>query len=309
MSDRKTIPIFKLIGKVLVAIIFIIVITVILSIAAAVMALKLHPELIVSMDAVAKDPFFIKAALWAQILGFISGVYLAFYIFERRKGWSLGLHSGPIGRQLVIGLGLGAVLILLSSACIWLLGGIHIVNVQWSVDKGYQIGGSFLLFIGVALNEELFARGYLQGLAKHQFGAKAAIGISTLVFALLHSFNPGMWNSPLPLINLLLAGLLFGICREASGSLWMPIGLHLSWNFLQGCVLGFDVSGIPMASVMTTETQGTTVVSGGAFGAEGSLVTSFVLVLGIIMIYNYYQTRIRFERVSPAQGKFNREIY
>ena len=86
-----------------------------------------------------------------------------------------------------------------------------IVNVEWNLSKGYEIGGSFLLFIGVALNEELFARGYLQGIVKNRFGPKIAVGASTMVFALLHSFNPGMWNTPFPFINIVLAGLFDGL--------------------------------------------------------------------------------------------------
>lgn len=298
MKKKRTFPILQIVGKVLLTLIFIIVITVILSIAAAVIVVKLKPELIVSMEAVTSDSLFIKASLWAQIAGFISGVYLGFFIFERKKGWALGLNTVQFGRRFGEGFAWGVVLITISSAGIWLFGGIDIVNVEWSLSKGYAIGGSFLLFIGVALNEELFTRGYLQGLVRNRFGPKIAVGVSTIVFTLMHSFNPGMWHTPFPFINILLAGLLMGLCREYTGSLWMPVGLHLSWNFMQGCLFGFDVSGIPMSSLITTETNGAIVISGGAFGAEGSLITSIILVLGIIMIYNYYQTRYRFNQTG-----------
>jgi membrane protease YdiL (CAAX protease family) len=304
MNKRKMVPILKIVGKVLLALVFIIVITVILSIAAAIIAVKLQPELIVSMDAVMSNSIFIKLSLWAQIAGFISGVYLAFYIFERKKGWTLGLHLRQFGSKLGEGITWGIVLIMLSSAGIWLFGGIHIVNVSLSMSKGYEIGGGFLLFIGVALNEELFARGYLQGIVKYQYGPRIAVGVSTLVFAMLHSFNPGMWTTPFPFINILLAGLLMGLCREYSGGLWMPVGLHLAWNFMQGCLFGFDVSGIPMTSLITTEAKGSSIVSGGTFGAEGSMITSFILVLGIIMIYNYYQ-RNTFLRKYQVRNRYN----
>ncbi|MDR6549318.1 type II CAAX endopeptidase family protein [Paenibacillus qinlingensis] len=305
MKKRKSFPILHIVGKVLLTLIFIIVITVILSIAAAVIAVRLNPDLIISLEAVTSDSFFIKGSLWAQIVGFVSGVYFSFYIFERKKGWSLGLHTLQFGRRLSEGFVWGVALITISSMGIWLFGGIRIVNMDLSLTKAHAIGGSFLLFVGVALNEELFARGYLQGIVKHRFGPKVAVGVSTIVFALLHSFNPGMWGTPFPFINILLAGLLMGLCREFTGSLWMPIGLHLAWNFMQGCVFGFDVSGIPMTSFITTETEGALVVSGGAFGAEGSLITSVILVLGIIMIYNYYQTRIRFNKTVQINKHHN----
>ncbi|CAN7604741.1 type II CAAX endopeptidase family protein [Paenibacillus sp. LjRoot153] len=305
MKKRRSFPILQIVGKVLLTLIFIIVITVILSIAAAVLAVRINPDLIVSMEAVTSNPFFIKASLWAQIVGFISGVWLGFYLFERKKGWKLGFHWTRFGRRFGEGFLWGGALITLSSLGIWLFGGIHFVQVEWNVSKGYAIGGSFLLFIGVAINEELFARGYLQGLVKNRYGPKIAVGVSTIVFALLHSFNPGMWTTVLPFINILLAGLLMGLCREITGSLWMPIGLHLAWNFMQGCLFGFDVSGIPMSSLITTETRGSMIISGGDFGAEGSLITCVILVLGIIMIYNYNQTRNRSKQTTQVISNNN----
>ncbi|OAS15211.1 CPBP family intramembrane glutamic endopeptidase [Paenibacillus oryzisoli] len=305
MKKRRSFPILQIVGKVGLTLIFIIVITVILSIAAAVFAVKLHPDLIVSMEAVTSNSFFIKASLWAQIIGFISGVCLGFYIFERKKGWKLGFHWTGFGKRLGEGFLWGLVLISLSCLGIWLFGGIDFVQLDWSLSKGYAIGGSLLLFVGVAINEELFARGYLQGLVKNRYGSKIALGVSTIVFALLHSFNPGMWTLALPFINILLAGLLMGLCREFTGSLWMPVGLHLAWNFMQGCIFGFDVSGIPMSSLLATETKGSIIVSGGAFGAEGSIITSVMLVLGIIMLYNYYQTGSRFRQTPQDISDHN----
>lgn len=278
-------------GRVLLTLGFIVVITVILSIAAGVATIVRHPTQDYSLAAVAADPFFVKAALWAQILGFISGVILAFTIFERRKGWALGLHRSQIGRRFGEGFIAGAILISASSTAICLLGGIKITSMEWSSAMGLDLLWGFFLFLGVAVNEELFARGYLQGIVKARFGMIPAITVSTIVFALLHTFNPGMWSTPLPLLNLLLAGLLFGLSREHSGGLWMPIGMHLSWNFIQGCMLGFEVSGTQMSSLIKTQTQGALFVSGGDFGAEGSLVTTAILVLGIVWIINYYKRR------------------
>ncbi|MDD9267478.1 CPBP family intramembrane glutamic endopeptidase [Paenibacillus sp. GCM10023248] len=290
-KQRTSISIMTIVGKVLLTLVFIVVITVLVSVAAAVAAILRQPDLGLSMDAVARDPFFIKAALWAQIFGFISGVLLSYVIFERRKGWSLGLHTRGLVRRFGEGFAAGALLITVSCTGIWLLGGIAIQTGSWSPALGLELLSGFLLFVGVAVNEELFARGYLQGLVQARFGGKAAVAVSTLFFALLHAFNPGMWNSPMPLINLLLAGLLFGLARVLSGSLWMPVGLHLSWNFIQGCIFGFQVSGTPMPSLAHARAQGSELLSGGGFGAEGSLVTTAVLVLGMAALIAYYRRR------------------
>jgi len=283
-----SLSILTILGKVLLTLVFIVVITVILSIAAAVIAILKQPELERSMAAVAGDSFFVKAALWAQIIGFISGVFLSFGIFERRKGWTLGMQSRDLGRRLGEGFAAGALLITASCLSIWLFGGINVRSNPWTESMLLELVSGLLLFIGVAVNEELFARGYLQGLVKERFGRAVAITISTLVFAFLHSFNPGMWSTPMPLLNLILAGLLFGLSRELSKGLWMPIGMHLSWNFIQGCIFGFQVSGTPMPSIFKVHDQGSALLSGGSFGAEGSLVTTIILVVGILLVMSYY---------------------
>ncbi|WP_173216183.1 CPBP family intramembrane glutamic endopeptidase [Paenibacillus alba] len=243
------------------------------------------------MAGMAGDPFFVKAALWAQIIGFVGGVLLAYAVFERRKRWALGFGTRQMGRKFSAGVLLGALLMSASTFGIWLFGVILFHLNSWTSSLALELVWGFLLFIGVAVNEELFARGYLQGLVKERFGTTSAVVVSTLVFALLHSFNPGMWNNPVPLLNLLLAGLLFGLCREYSNSLWMPIGLHLSWNYLQGCIYGFEVSGTPMPSLFTLKMSypNSSLISGGSFGAEGSLVTTMILMLGIAGLVLYYR--------------------
>ncbi|MBD0380766.1 CPBP family intramembrane glutamic endopeptidase [Paenibacillus sedimenti] len=274
--------------------VFIIIITVLLSIIAAVIAILRQPTLEMGIAAIAKDAFFIKAALWAQIIGFIGGVMAAYAIFERRKGWSMGMSLHQFWKRAGEGLASGAILITISCGLIWLFGGVKLLGLQWNSTIAMELFWGFVLFIGVATNEELFARGYLQGLVKARFGAVAAVTVSTIVFALLHSFNPGMWSTPMPILNLLLAGLLFGVSREWSGGLWMPIGMHLSWNFLQGNVYGFEVSGTQTASIVRIEESGSTLLSGGSFGAEGSLITSVIILLGIAFLYKYYR-RTKFD--------------
>ncbi|NEW06252.1 CPBP family intramembrane metalloprotease [Paenibacillus sp. SYP-B3998] len=290
MNDRKGvgISILSILGKVMLCVVFIVIITVILSIAAAVLAIARQPALEMSMDAVARDAFFIKAALWAQIIGFIGGVVINYAIFERRQKWPLGLYADQLWRKMGEGFAAGIILISASCGLIWLVGGVKIVSIQWNGTIAQEMIGGFLLFIGVAVNEELFARGYLQGLVKNRFGTIASVIVSTIVFAFLHSFNPGMWSTSLPIINLLLAGLLFGVSRVCSGGLWMPIGMHLSWNFLQGNVFGFDVSGTRVASIIQIEQSGTDLLAGGSFGAEGSLVTTLILLAGTFLVYVYY---------------------
>ncbi|MEW9699180.1 lysostaphin resistance A-like protein [Paenibacillus sp. SI8] len=291
MNEKKGVgkSILTIIGKVLLCVVFIAVITIVLSIIAAVITIAGQPSLMSDPMAIAKDAAFVQMAQWSQIIGFIGGVFISYAIFERRKGWPLGLNTKRLWSRFGEGFLAGVILITASCGLIWLFGGVKLISVHGSAAISLDMLLGFLLFIGVGMNEELFSRGYLQGLVQVRFGTVIAVAVSTILFAFLHSNNPGMWDSPLPIINLLLAGLLFGVSRVSTGGLWMPIGMHLSWNFFQGNVYGFDVSGTRTVSIFQMEKSGSTVISGGSFGAEGSLVTTVILLVGIALIYMYYQ--------------------
>jgi membrane protease YdiL (CAAX protease family) len=290
-GKEKRAAAWVILGKLLLALIFVIVLSIGFTIIAAVAVLVIQPELAKDFVMMTKDPLFAKAASWAQIAGFIAGVGFMVVLFERKSGWSLGWKQGFYAARFAEGFVAGLIFISMSCGLIWLMGGIHVLSLQWNSKLLEELGWSFLLFIGVAVNEELFTRGYLQGLIRSKFGSKSAVVIASIVFALLHSFNPGIWSSPLPLLNLLFAGVLLGVAREVSGGLWMPIGLHLSWNFFQGNVYGFLVSGTSTASLFQTEQRGSAVISGGTFGAEGSLITLLVLMLGVVLVFKYYKRK------------------
>ncbi|MNZ88491.1 CAAX amino terminal protease self- immunity [compost metagenome] len=135
------------------------------------------------------------------------------------------------------------------------------------------------------------ARGYVQGLIKFHYGQNAAIVVSSLLFAIMHGMNPGTFDSPFPIINLTLAGVLLAVSREVSGGLWMPIGIHLTWNYFQGYIFGFQVSGTETApALLETTITGSQALSGGSFGVEGSFITTLILILGIVAVRYMYRS-------------------
>lgn len=300
---------FAILGKVLLTLLFAAIITVLLAFALGAAVLGRRPDLMGGSESswqiaglIMQDPLFAQGSMWAQFIGFAGGVFAAYALFERRKGWPLGFGMIRFRTRIGEGFAAGFIFITASCALIWLFRGVRLSSFEWSYFLGKEWLWGFLLFIGVALNEELFARGYLQGLVKNRFGSASGVAVSALVFALLHSFNSGMWSTPLPILNLLLAGLLFGVSREASGGLWMPVGMHVSWNFFQGNIYGFLVSGMPTGSAIRLERTGSPLISGGSFGAEGSLVTTFVLIAGTYLVYAYYQTKSRTAAVAGKSG-------
>lgn len=135
----------------------------------------------------------------------------------------------------------------------------------------------FFMFTVVAVGEEILFRGVLFRWIDEQFGFAAALVVSAFVFGLVHISNPGgsWWSSIAIAIE---AGLLLGAAYKYSGTLWLPIGIHWAWNFSQGNIFGFEVSGGDAgASLFIPSIQGPAIVTGGEFGAEASIIA---VVLG-----------------------------
>jgi membrane protease YdiL (CAAX protease family) len=108
-----------------------------------------------------------------------------------------------------------------------------------------------------------------------------------VIFSLFHLANPGMsWISTL---GLFLAGLFLAYGYVATRSLWLPIGLHIGWNFFEGPFFGFKVSGLSGPVLIEHTVLGPDLVTGGIFGPEAGLVLVPALLVGTLLIYLIYQ--------------------
>jgi membrane protease YdiL (CAAX protease family) len=202
---------------------------------------------------------------------YFSGPALADLGLHRRTGWltdvAIGLVLGPIM--------FGAILLLL-------------VTIGWaSVEPGTLGGGglavSFVTFVLVAISEEVFSRGWILQVLQQGRGTRAAVIGSAAIFALLHAFNPGFGLTAL--LGLFLAGLLFAQAYLTTRQLWLPIAMHLSWNFSEGPLFGFPVSGLPGDGLLAIKLGGPDLVTGGAFGPEAGLVVVFGIALASAAIF------------------------
>ena len=117
-------------------------------------------------------------------------------------------------------------------------------------------------------------------------GLWAGYLISSSVFGLLHATNPNAtWISTL---NLILAGLFLGLGFVLTGELSDPIGLHITWNFFQGNIFGFPVSGMKSGvSLISIQQRGSDLLTGGAFGPEAGLVGIFAILVGSLLTILY----------------------
>ena len=123
-------------------------------------------------------------------------------------------------------------------------------------------------------------RGIIFRLIDQQLGTVVALVVSSLIFGFAHLAEPNatVWSSAAIAIE---AGLLLGAAYKFSGTLWLPIGIHWAWNFTQGNIFGFQVSGSDAGvSLLQGAVTGPDFLTGGVFGAEASAIT-VVLGLGL----------------------------
>lgn len=155
-------------------------------------------------------------------------------------------------------------------------------------------------FLCVGVYEELLSRGYqlqniAEGLDYPALGPKGAIvaawAISSAFFGALHALNPGA--TLISTTNIALAGIMLGTGYVLTGQLAIPIGLHITWNFFQGNVFGFPVSGIsPIgATFVATEQSGPALWTGGSFGPEAGLIGISAMLLGILLTLLWVRAR------------------
>ena len=169
------------------------------------------------------------------------------------------------------------------------LGWITFEGFAWEFDPVSLVLGNtllfFLIFVGVAWSEELLSRGYhLQTLASG-LNVFWGVVISSAVFGALHLGNPNAtWVSA---AGIFLAGLFFAYGYLRTGQLWLPIGMHLGWNFFEGVVFGFPVSGLDIYPLARIQVSGPDIWTGGAFGPEAGLIVLPALIAGTALIYFY----------------------
>ena len=232
----------------------------------------------------------IKPLIATSILAIIVLItYITLYRFyEQRK--ITELSTTGLAKNLIAGTILGAVLQALTIYIIYLNHGFSVISVNRFVSVLPALGISF----GAAMLEEILFRGIIFRITEEKLGSYLALAISAIIFGAAHLANP---NSTLVAATgiAVQAGFLLGAAYIYSKNLWFPIAIHFAWNFTQGGIFGAAISGnVINKSLLTTKIEGPALISGGAFGPEGSLqATLFCLMAAIIlMIINHRQHKI-----------------
>lgn len=214
-----------------------------------------------------------------QLIGILFIGYLLLHFGEDKKMSVLGLSAR--GRFGDICMGFVTALLIMGIG-FYLLIQLRDIKILHIAFHPYSFWLSLLFYVLVAFSEEIGVRGYVLGrLMRAKMNKFIALALSSFLFSALHSFNDHI--SSLPLLNIFLAGILLGATYIYTKNLWYPISLHLFWNFLQGPILGFPVSGmengiIPMIKLKIGSSS---ILTGGSFGFEGSITCTILLIIFI----------------------------
>ena len=163
------------------------------------------------------------------------------------------------------------------------------------------VGAFFFVLVGIF--EEVSGRGCLFALVGRVLGLPAAWGISVVVFGLLHGSNPGA--TPVALAGVALAGVVFALALVRTGALWLPIAFHLSWNWAEGPLYGYPVSGTSIGAALRLEIDPAAPdwATGGVFGPEASVFVLLALALAAAAIWLYTRARPGPALLFPAETR------
>jgi len=198
----------------------------------------------------------------------------------------IGFGKALIGKDMLWGILMGLVIMLSGYVIL-----IQIHEIQF-VKLNFQALNLLLnvaIFIMVAITEEILVRGYFLRNLMVSFNNYLALFISALIFSLMHLDNPNV--TPVSLSIIFLSGLVLGLSYLYTKNIWFPIALHFSWNFFQGTIFGFNVSGMNMYKLIETKYTTANNWNGGKFGFEGSVVAVFFLLSALAVVYFLFRNR------------------
>lgn len=217
------------------------------------------------------------------------GIFLSAWIVWHFRGVSLtglGRSLAIRKKDLLSGISLAIVLYAVGFGVSLLAGAIEIAGVVFNPSS---LLISFVFFLLVAITEEFALRGFvLERMLQGGVNKFWALFLSATLFSLVHIANPNF--DFLSFINILLAGILLGSSYIYTHNLCFPIALHWFWNWIQGPVLGYEVSGNKFCDgLLTLYLPEANLINGGAFGFEGSILCTVLMVAGTAVILKMFR--------------------
>lgn len=230
-------------------------------------------------------------------------MWLVHVVLFKRQESLLGFNKKGAFVEFGYGWIMGSVLIILGFIILVAFDQIDIIGTD---AKWILIGGFLLMFLIQSFSEEILFRSYLIPTIENRLGTWAALIISSLGFMALHLGNSGI--SFIGCLDLTVGGFLMGLLFVKFRNVWAPTGLHVSWNYIQSTLLGFEVSGVKTYSWLSLNEKGNDLLTGGEFGYEGSIFSVIFLVLSVLFLFKKYPDILNQFSV-PQNCKENEDKY
>lgn len=226
-----------------------------------------------------------RGGFMAAFAGMVVALWVWVRLFEKRPMQSVGLIGKKALTKYLLGFGLGALMLAIVVGFMYLTGNVTIVSRGTNpVGGATALGATLLILLAWMIqggSEEIITRGWYQGVIGARYRPWAGIAVSSLLFAVLH-----LTANPVALLNLLLFGLFLALYCLREGSIWGVCGWHTAWNWTQVKLFGLSVSGhdVPGGALLDLRPKGNRFLSGADFGPEGSLYTTLIFVIGVVVV-------------------------
>ena len=241
-----------------------------------------------------KQGFTLKNPAMANLVAFLLITPLTYFAyllyvrwFEKREATELGFSNAwrEFGLGALIGFGLFSLVIL----ALWLLGYYRAIRLEFLF---LSLFGSLLGAFVSAWVQELIFRAAIYRLLEEWLGTWWALGISALLFGLIHLSNQGATLMSALAVSLE-AGLILGAAYTLTRRIWMAVGIHMAWDFANDGIYGVGIaaqSGAKLIGLIHANLDGPALFTGGTLGVEASVLTLiFMLLAGCLILWNAYR--------------------
>ena len=234
--------------------------------------------------------FFNNKDLLSLLITLFSFAFISLLVFfrvkviEKRSFSSIGFNKNNWLKKyslgFLIGLAMMSIIVLILLPCGYI-----------TIEKNpiQPVGVSAIASVLVILfgwiiqgaTEEIVTRGWLLNVLSTKYNIGVGLLISSTLFGLMHLTNPNV--NYIAVINIILVGLFYGLYVIKTNDLWAVCGMHSAWNFAQGNIFGFKVSGLDVSvgSLIDLNLVGSDFVTGGIFGPEAGITATFILLASI----------------------------
>ena len=241
--------------------------------------------------------FFNNQNLLSLLITLFSFAFISLLIFfrvkviEKRSLSSIGFNKNNWLKKYSLGFLIGLVMMSIIVLILLLFGYITVEKNPIQPVGVSAISSVLVILFGWIIQgatEEIVTRGWLLNVLSSKYNIGFGLLISSTLFGLMHLTNPNV--NYIAVINIILVGLFYGLYVIKTNDLWAVCGMHSAWNFAQGNIFGFEVSGLDVSvgSLIDLNLVGNNVITGGAFGPEAGIISTFILLvsIGILLFIN-----------------------